>query len=357
MKAHWKSWAIRLGIAVLVMVVAVVAWRHLARDPLGEGIAAGNGRLEATEVDVAAKAPGRIRTILVDEGDEVRAGQIVATIDVDSLEAQRAQALAQVQASLAAVGSAEAQVAQALSQRAAAAAQLRQREADLGAARRHLGRSTELAAEGATPRQEQEDDHARLDGAQAGVDAARAQISALDAAVATGRSQVEGARANVEAARAAIRRLDADIGDAVLRAPRAGRVQYRIAEPGEVVGAGGKVLNLIDLGDVYLTFFLPEQAVGRVAMGDEARIVLDAAPDRIIPARITFVADVAQFTPKTVETSDERQKLMFRVRASIEPRLLARYRSLVKSGMPGMAYVRIDPALPWPVALTPKSGQ
>lgn len=355
MKAEWKTWAIRAGIAALVVVGSLVLWRVLTRDPLGDAIASGNGRLEATEVDIAAKAPGRIRTILADEGDEVRAGQVLATIDVDTLEAQRAQAQAQIQAALATVGTAQAQVAQAVGQRSAALAQLRQREADLGAAKRHLGRSTVLAAEGATPRQEQEDDRARLDGAQAGVEAARAQVAALDAAVATGRSQVEAARANVTAAQAAMRRIEADITDAVLRAPRAGRVQYRIAEPGEVVGAGGKVLNLIDLTDVYLTFFLPERAVGRVAMGDEARLVLDAAPDRVIPARISFVADVAQFTPKTVETRDERQKLMFRVRASIDRRLLERHRALVKAGMPGMAYVRLDPTRPWParLALTP----
>lgn len=246
-------------------------------------------------------------------------------------------------------------LAQALSQRAAALSQLRAREADLATAQQHLGRSTALAAEGATPRQEQEDDRSRLQSARAAVDAARAQVDAMGAAVVTARSQVDGARANADAAQATIRRLDADIGDATLRAPRPGRVQYRIAEPGEVVGAGGKVLNMIDLSDVYLTFFLPEQAVGKAGLGDEARIVLDSAPDRVIPARISFVADVAQFTPKTVETKDERQKLMFRVRASIDPKLLARFRRLVKSGMPGMGYVRTDTATPWParLALTP----
>ncbi|MBN8831492.1 MAG: efflux RND transporter periplasmic adaptor subunit [Sphingomonadales bacterium] len=355
MNTDWKKWAIRLAIAAALITVFLMLRYYLTRDQLDEGIASGNGRIEATEVDVAAKAPGRIRTILADEGDEVKAGQILATIDVDALEAQRAQAQAQTQAVQTSIQSAQMQVAQALSQRAAALAQLRQRQADFAAARRHLGRSTALAAEGATPRQEQEDDHARVQSAQAGVDAAQAQVAAIDAAIATARSQVSGAQANARAAQALVRQVETNIADATLRAPRDGRVQYRIAEPGEVVGAGGKVLNLIDLSDVYLTFFLPEQAVGRVGLGDEARIVLDSAPDQVIPARISFVADVAQFTPKTVETRDERQKLMFRVRASIDPKLLARFRNLVKSGMPGMAYVRIDRATPWPakLALTP----
>ncbi|WP_067733070.1 HlyD family secretion protein [Novosphingobium naphthalenivorans] len=355
MNGTTRKWAIRLAVAAIVIAAILIARYYLTRDGLGEGIASGNGRIEATEIDIAAKAPGRVRKILVDEGDEVKAGQLLATIDTDTLQAQRAQAQAQVQAALSTVTSAQMQVTQAESQRSAAQAQLRQRQADLEAARRHLVRSTALASEGATPRQEQEDDHTRLQNAQAGVDAAKAQIAAIDATIATARAQAAGAQDNVSAAQALVRQVDANITDAQLRAPRDGRVQYRIAEPGEVVGGGGKVLNLIDLNDVYLTFFLPEEAAGRVALGDEARLVLDAAPDSVIPARISFVADVAQFTPKTVETKNEREKLMFRVRATIDPKLLAKIRKIVKSGMPGMAYVRTDHDKPWPakLALTP----
>jgi ABC-2 type transport system permease protein len=96
-------------------------------------------------------------------------------------------------------------------------------------------------------------------------------------------------------------------------------VQYRIAEPGEVMGEGGRVLNLVDLSDVYMTFFLPTAQAGRVTLGSEVRLVLDAAPQYVIPARATFVADVAQFTPKTVETQIEREKLVFRIKAHIPP--------------------------------------
>nr|WP_157216810.1 HlyD family efflux transporter periplasmic adaptor subunit [Sphingomonas formosensis] len=348
------KWIVRFAAGAVVVAAVLIAVHYLTRDAFGEGIASGNGRIEATEVDIAAKSPGRIRSILADEGDEVRVGQVLAVIDTDSLQAQHFQAQAQVRAAATSVQAAEAQVAQALSQRAAALAQLRQREADFLSASQHFDRSTKLAAEGATPRQEQEDDNARVQAARAAIDAARAQVGAIDAAVATARSQVAGARANVEAAGATVRRIGADIDDAVLRAPRSGRIQYRVAEPGEVVGSGGKVLNMIDLSDVYLTFFLPEQAAGRVALGDEARIVLDSAPDRVLPARISFVADVAQFTPKTVETKDERQKLMYRVRASLEPSLVSRIGRLIKSGMPGMAYVRTDPLKPWPAKLAPK---
>ena len=117
-----------------------------------------------------------------------------------------------------------------------------------------------------------------------------------------------------KAAQATERRILADIDDSELKAPRDGRIQYRVAEPGEVLAAGGRVLNMVDLADVYMTFFLPTEQAGLLALGSEARLVLDAAPDLVIPANISFVASVAQFTPKTVETSDERLKLMFRVK-------------------------------------------
>lgn len=352
MTRNWKKWLPWLGVATVVLIVGAVVWSLLHRDGLGRNIASGNGRIEATEIDIAAKTPGRVREVLVDEGDEVKAGQVLATIDTDSLVAQREQFQAQAQQALTGVVTAQMEVAQQIAQHAAAVAQLSQREADYVAARRHLVRSTTLAREGATPQQEQDDDVARVKGAEAMVDAARAQVTALAATIATARSHVTGARSSVEAAHAAIRRIDADISDAVLRAPRDGRIQYRVAQPGEVVGAGGRVLNMVDLSDVTMTFFLPEIAVGRVGMGDEARLVLDTAPDRVIPARISFVADVAQFTPKTVETDDERQKLMFRVKARIAPALLARYRAQVKSGIPGIAYVRVDQRKPWPARLS-----
>lgn len=121
-----------------------------------------------------------------------------------------------------------------------------------------------------------------------------------------------------------------------------------MAELGEVLPAGGRVLNLVDLADVYMTFFLPTEAAGRVALGAEVRLVLDAAPQYVIPAEASFVSDVAQFTPKTVQTQEERLKLMFRVRASISPELLQEHIRQVKTGLPGMAYVRLNPEAEWP---------
>ena len=152
----------------------------------------------------------------------------------------------------------------------------------------------------------------------------------------------------MEAQQAMIDRIQADMNDSELKAPRDGRVQYRVAQPGEVLNPGGIVLNLLDVGDVRMMFFLPTAEAGRVALGSEVRLVLDAAPQYVIPAKVSFVADVAQFTPKTVETAEERQKLMFRVKAKIAPELLQQYIRSVKTGLPGMAYVRLDEKAPWP---------
>ena len=108
---------------------------------------------------------------------------------------------------------------------------------------------------------------------------------------------------------------------------------------------------MIDVSDVYMSFFMPTSDAGRLAIGTEVRLVLDTAPDVVIPATISFVSDVAQFTPRTVETEEERLKLTFRVRAAIAPALLQRYIEQVKTGLPGMAYVRLDPEAEWPAFL------
>ncbi|NUT60981.1 HlyD family efflux transporter periplasmic adaptor subunit [Herbaspirillum sp. C9C3] len=348
---HAKKPLLAAALAVILAGGAAYAWLRLHQSGPGEGFASGNGRIEATEVDVATKLAGRVDAMLVNEGDFVSAGQPLARMQVLSLQAQRDEAQARQQQSVEAVASAEAQVAVRESDHQAALAQLAQRESELDAARRRLARSEVLVKEGASSLQEVDDDRARVVGMQAAVTAARAQVTAARAAVAAARTQVSGARATVTAAVATVQRIKVDIDDSTLTAPRAGRVQYRIAQPGEVLGSGGKLLNLVDLSDVYMTFFVPEAVAGRLALGGEARILLDAAPQYVIPARISFVASTAQFTPKTVETASERQKLMFRVKAQIDPALLRQHLTLVKTGLPGVAWVRTDEARDWPATL------
>ena len=171
---------------------------------------------------------------------------------------------------------------------------------------------------------------------------------ATHSSILSDKAAIVKAEASISAAKADADRVQADIDDSTLTAPLDGRIQYRIAEVGEVLSSGGRVLNLVDLTDVYLTFFVPEETAGKIALGADARIVLDANPDAVIPASISYVASVAQFTPKSVETRVEREKLMFRVKAKIDPALLKQYVEYVKTGIPGVAWVRLDDKEPWP---------
>lgn len=338
--------------AAVVVALAWWGWTKFADSGPGEGFVNGNGRIEATEIDIATKLPGRIEDILVREGDFVAAGQPLARMQLETLEAQRDEALAMRQQAEHSVTAAQAQVALREADVTAAQALVGQRESELDAAQRRLKRSQTLSQEGAASIQELDDDRARVRGAQATLAASKAQAAAARAAVEAAKAQLVGSRSSVHAATASINRIEADIRDSELRAPRDGRVQVRVAQPGEVLGAGGRVLNLIDLSDVYMTFFLPETVAGRVGLGSEVRIVLDAAPEYVIPATVSFVASAAQFTPKTVETASERQKLMFRVRAQISQELLREHLHQVKTGLPGVAWIKLDANTEWPQNLS-----
>jgi len=319
---------------------------------LGAGFASANGRIEGVEIDVAAKTAGRVTAVLVDEGEFVKAGDkagdVLARMDTAVLAAQMREAQAQLRQAKSSVAVAHSQVTQRESERAAADAVVAQREAERDVAKKRVERTESLAKQSATSEQQLDDDRAVYHRAVAALNAAKAQVAAAEAAILTAKSQVIGAEASGEALQATIDRIQADIDDSELKAPRDGRVQYRVAQPGEMLNPGGIVLNLLDVGDVRMMFFLPTAEAGRVAMGSEVRLVLDAAPQYVIPAKVSFVADVAQFTPKTVETAEERQKLMFRVKAKIAPELLQQYIRSVKTGLPGMAYVRLDEKAPWP---------
>jgi HlyD family secretion protein len=308
-------------------------------------------------VDVATKLPGRVAEIKVDEGDFVKTGEVVARMDTQVLEAQLAQAQAEVRRAQNAKLTAESVVTQRNSEKSTAEAVVAQRQAELTAAQKRFTRTEQLVRRNALPQQQLDDDRAVLQSAQAALSAARSQVISAQAAIEAGRSQVIEAQSAIEAATASVARLQADIDDSLLRAPRDGRVQYRVAQPGEVLAAGGKLLNMVDLTDVYMTFFLPSAQAGRVALGQEVHLVIDAVPQYVIPAKVSYVASVAQFTPKTVETANEREKLMFRVKARLDPALLEKYITYVKTGVPGMAYLRLDPEAQWPDNLQIKVPQ
>ncbi len=341
---------------VLIAVISSAVWFLMLQekaDP-ADYLVSGNGRIEATEIDIATKYAGRVVEVYANEGDFIEAGDIVARMQNDVLSAQLNEAQAELQKANTAVASAEAQVAVRQSDVAAAKALVVQRASELDNAKRRFNRTQSLTEKGSASMQQLDDDEASVRSAEATLTAARAQVKAAEAAVISAESQVNGARSAVAAVEATIERINVDIADSQLKAPRAGRVQYRIAEPGEVLASGGKVLNMVDLTDVYMTFFLPETVVGRVALGSDARIVLDTFPDYVIPAKVSYISSVAQFTPKTVETAEERQKLMFRVKVRISPELLARYIRQVKTGLPGVAWLKLDENENWPPSLQVK---
>lgn len=314
-----------IAAALLVLIGAAgVAWWLTTRGPdLPDGIAMSNGRLEAERIDIATKLAGRIAEVLVSEGDWVENGDVLARMDAVEIEAQLRQA--------------QAAVLEARQQAIQAQALMRQREAELTLAETDFARVKQLSTEGFTAQQ-------RLDQQRSVLDTARAAVAAADAGITL-------ADASISAAEAAVDRLQSLIDDSSLVAPRAGRVQYVLAHEGEVIASGGRVVTLTDLSDMYMTIFLPTEDAGRLAIGAEARIVLDAIPDYVIPADVTFVASTAQFTPRSVETASERDQLMFRVKLTVAPELLAQYQDRARGGVPGVGYVRIDETVAWPVNL------
>jgi len=337
------------GAIILVVAAAgYYAWIKIHAPSLPDGFAASNGRIEAVEIDISTKTAGRLQDLLVREGDFVTAGQTLAQMDTVQLEARKRQAEAQLRRAQISIDTAHSLVAQRQAEKTSAMAVIEQRKAQLDSASKTNARNRQLLSSNTVSQQIVDDSEANEQAAKATLASAQAALAASDAAINAAKAQVVDAEAAVDAAKAEIESIEADISDSTLKAPRDGRIQYRIAQPGEVLAAGGRVLNLVDLGDVYMTFFLPTEQAGRTSMGSDVRLVLDAAPQYTIPAKVSFVADVAQFTPKTVETEEERQKLTFRVRAQIPQELLKKYIQYVKTGLPGMAYVRLDPQAQWP---------
>jgi HlyD family secretion protein len=299
--------------------------RLRGRD-MPEGIVKTNGRLEATQVDVSAKYPGRLAKVNVNEGDEVTAGQVVATIASPETEAQLRNAQAQVLKAKRALAEANALIVQ--------------RKSDLDFAGPDYERARQLVERGNISQQATDSRRNKLEAAQAGYVAANAR-----------RDQAE---AEIKAAEADVERYQSILVDLVLVAPRSGRVQYRLARAGEVVAAGQRVLTILDLNDVYMTIYLPANQAGKLTLGDEARTILDAIPQFVFPATISFVATEAQFTPKSVETAEEREKLMFGVKLQGVAQVLDKYHRQVKTGVRGLGFVRTDLRVPWPAELAVK---
>lgn len=320
--ARWR----RLIVALLVLALGAASgtywWMHRL-PPMPAGIVTGNGRLEADPIDIATKFAGRIQELRVDEGAMVKAGEVLAIMDTKSLEASLKKA--------------EAQVEQANKVIAEATANVDQAHTQVVLAQLQMDRAESLLKSGWITRELFDQRRQQLESARAAEVAAGARVRVAQALLNAVRHDVELYKVN--------------IADNTLIAPRDGRIEYRLANVGEVLPAGGKVFTLLDVGNVYMDIYLPTESAGRAHIGDDARIVLDAFPDRPIPAKVSFIAARAQFTPKMVETQTERDKLMFRIRVRVDRGRTRSDEDDVRSGQPGVSYVRTDAQVEWPERL------
>ncbi|MCW8935579.1 MAG: HlyD family efflux transporter periplasmic adaptor subunit [Gammaproteobacteria bacterium] len=318
------------GVVISLAVIGGwLLWQYFQAPSLPAGFASGNGRIEAREYDIASKYSGRILDVLVNEGDMVEAGQVLARMDTQDLQAQLREANAVLREAREGKNYADAIVAQ--------------RKSELLYATTELKRSLKLLKNGHISQEKVDQSRTAKDSAEAALRAAQVKVVQSEAAI--------------EAAVARTERLNTDIDDSVLKTPIPGRVLYRMAEPGEILAAGGKVLTVLELTDVYMTIYLPTTQVGKVIIGSDARIKIDAMSDFTIPATVSFVAPEAQFTPREVETRSEREKLMFRIKVKIDPELLKERIERVKTGLPGVAFVRLDQNAEWPEELQVKLPQ
>lgn len=299
---------------ILVLIGGLLWWQSLQTPPLPADIASGNGRIESVQIDIATKIAGRVESVSAQEGSLVQLGQTVAMIDTAQLHAQLLRA--------------DAEVASAKSQVAAAEASIAQAQAKLVLAQQELTRARELLKRGHTSKESYDTNVSAVAVAKANLKAAEAMLVSRQRNVDAGRADAQG--------------IQTQIDDATLVSPSFGRVLYRLAEPGEVLGSGGKVLTLVNLSDVYMETFLPSSQAHRVSIGAEARVKVDIL-DVAIPATVSFVSPESQFTPKEVETASEREKLMFRVKVRVPEALVQAYIERVKTGVRGVAYIRLAP--------------
>lgn len=318
-----------LALVVIVAGGGAAYWLHTRQGGLPEGIVSSNGRIEAEEIDVDTKFAARVAELLVDEGDLVSPGQVVARMDVRDLEATLRRTEAMVQEAQRSLDEAHAAV--------------EQQKTQVTLAQQEFDRTNALVGRGFATFELLDQRRQALNGANAALNAANARVGEAERALDASTHDVELYKVN--------------IADNTLVSPTIGRVQYRIANVGEVLPAGGKVFTLLDISDVYMDVYLPTADAGRARVGSDARIVLDAYPKFAAPAHVSFIATQAQFTPKAVETKSERDKLMFRVKVRVDAELLRAHASEVRTGLPGVAYVRVDPNTQWPAELRGPASQ
>lgn len=349
-----------IWILILLLAIAIIGfffWQHYQSDSdLPEGIVSSNGRLEIERFDIASLYPGRVEEMLVDEGDDVEKDQLLALLSSTQSESKVTMAKADEQRAQQLVSQAKAGRAQGEQTVARAEAEINARLEQQKVAKLELDNARQMRREGLISPSELDKRLSAYNGAVAAVQAARAARSEAVAALSRLDAQISEAQAGVAQAQAQENAAASANDDMSIRSPKSGRVEYQIAKVGSVIAAGNKVVSLLDTSDVFMNIFLPNEQMSALKVGDEARIVLDGM-DMIWPAEITYIANEAQFTPKSVETQNEREKLMFKVKLKLPAETALKYKGTLKGGMTGMGYVRTNTDTAWPENLKVKLAE
>jgi HlyD family secretion protein len=314
--------------ASTVCVLMIVLGAAGCRKPEDDGTIRASGHIEATEIRLAAKVGGRLLEAPLEEGQTITAGILVARFDTVDAEHQLAQARANAEA-------ADAQLRLLLAGSRAedlrrAEDQMAQAQAELDAARRDLDRLSGLADRGSATEKSRDDAATRKEIAERAVAAARAQLDKLVAG--PRRQEIEAARAQRTSAEAMVAAVEQQITDATVLAPADGVVTTRIAEPGEILPPGATIAILTDLARPWLTVWIDEPSLSRLVLGQGVTVRVDGS-DQSFEGTISFISPVAEFTPKNVQTPDERAKLVFRVKVRLD-----NTDGVFKPGMPADAH-------------------
>jgi HlyD family secretion protein len=299
-------------VLLLAIAAGVTAWWILRPRP-AEGVLEASGTVEATDGQIGFEAAGTIDRILVHEGDRVTAGQLLAELDRREMEARRRQAEAAVAAARAHLADLEEgfrseEVEEA---RAAVAAA----EDHLEDAERDLQRTDKLYQGGAVPKEALDKASLAREVADSQLKQARERLRLLESGYR--RQQIVAQRSQLDQAQAAVEALDVALALRSLKAPFAGIVTVKHREPGEVVAPGSPVVTLLDPDDRWVRIYVREDAIGAVHLGGDATIRSDTFPDKRYPGEVTFVATEAEFTPKNVQTQEERVRLVYAVKVRI----------------------------------------
>ncbi len=300
----------RIRIAIPVVVVAgAVTWLIFGRSAAVSDDLTASGTLEAVEADLGFQIPGRIELITVREGDEVVRGTELARLDRSELTARRAAAVAQLAASRAVLtelqaGARAEEIAQG---RAAVRAALRR----LNDAQRELDRSRHLFDGGAISQQTLDNDQTVFEIAEADHEQSAESLRMLEAG--PRQERIDAQIASVRHAEATVAQIDATLTNTTIVAPFDGIVTIRHREPGEIVAAGTPVLTLMNPDERWVRVYLRQDVVGRVSLGDSATMTADSYLDRSYRGEVTFISSEAEFTPRNVQTTAERVKLVFEV--------------------------------------------